>query len=106
MLKKLWLAALLLTPAIVATPVLAADSAPLAFPGAVGPAAQTVGGRGGKILRVTTLAPDGPGSLKEAIETPGPRDDRHRPPLPDHRRTNRTGPRHHADSHRLRREDA
>ena len=73
MLKKLWLAALLLTPAIIATPVLAVDSAPLAFPGAVGPAAQTIGGRGGKILRVTTLAPDGPGSLKEAIETPGPR---------------------------------
>src|SRR3546814_5161027 len=39
----------------------------------VGPAAQTPGGRGGKILRVTTLAPDGPGSLKAAIETPGAR---------------------------------
>ncbi|MGQ3065165.1 MAG: pectate lyase family protein [Sphingopyxis sp.] len=51
----------------------AADAAPLAFPGAVGPAAETPGGRGGQILRVTTLAPDGPGSLKAAIETPGPR---------------------------------
>ena len=51
----------------------AADAAPLAFPGAIGPAAHTVGGRGGQILRVTTLAPDGPGSLKAAIETPGPR---------------------------------
>ena len=34
---------------------------------------RSVRRRGGKILRVTTLAPDGPGSLKAAIETPGPR---------------------------------
>ena len=33
----------------------------------------TVGGQGGAILRVTTLAASGPGSLKAAIETPGPR---------------------------------
>ena len=33
----------------------------------------TQGGRGGTILRVTTLAADGPGSLKAALETPGPR---------------------------------
>lgn len=45
----------------------------LAFPGAVGWAARTPGGRGGRILRVTTLAASGPGSLREAIETPGPR---------------------------------
>lgn len=45
----------------------------IAFPGAVGPAAQTIGGGGGQILRVTTLASDGPGSLKAAIETQGPR---------------------------------
>ncbi|WP_293975686.1 pectate lyase [Sphingopyxis sp.] len=56
-----------------ASPAWTADAAPLAFPGAVGPAAHTIGGRGGQILRVTTLAPDGPGSLKAAIETPGPR---------------------------------
>jgi len=77
MLKKLWLAALLLAPTVPASVAMAADSAPpfspLAFPGAVGPAAQTPGGRGGRILRVTTLAPVGPGSLKAAIETPGPR---------------------------------
>lgn len=71
--KKPWLAALLLALALSASPALAADTAPLAFPGAAGPAAHTVGGRGGQILRVTTLAPDGPGSLKAAIETPGPR---------------------------------
>jgi hypothetical protein len=45
----------------------------LAFPGAVGWAATTVGGRGGKILRVTNLEADGPGSFKAAIEAKGPR---------------------------------
>jgi|APCry1669188879_1035177.scaffolds.fasta_scaffold13684_2 hypothetical protein len=45
----------------------------LAFPGAVGWAAQTPGGRGGKIIRVTTLAADGPGSLREAVQAKGPR---------------------------------
>ncbi|MDK2760180.1 MAG: pectate lyase [Sphingopyxis sp.] len=70
---KPWLAALFLASSVTSVPVAAASSAPLAFPGAVGPAAQTPGGRGGQILRVTTLAPDGPGSLKAAIETEGPR---------------------------------
>ena len=46
---------------------------PLAFPGAQGWAAHTPGGRGGKILRVTTLAATGPGSFAEAVATPGPR---------------------------------
>ncbi|WP_422059223.1 pectate lyase family protein [Sphingopyxis sp.] len=73
MLKKLWLAALLIAPTVPAGPVFAADSAPIAFPGAVGPAAQTPGGRGGQIIRVTTLAPDGPGSFKAAVEAAGPR---------------------------------
>lgn len=44
-----------------------------AFPGAVGPAAQTPGGRGGQIIRVTNLDPDGPGSFKSAVEAKGPR---------------------------------
>jgi hypothetical protein len=44
-----------------------------AFPGAQGWAAVTPGGRGGKIIRVTTLAPTGAGSLLEAINTDGPR---------------------------------
>ncbi len=69
MLKNLWVAALLIMGALSANPAAAAR----AFPGAVGAAAVTPGGRGGEILRVTTLAPDGPGSLKAAIETPGPR---------------------------------
>lgn len=33
----------------------------------------TTGGSGGALLRVTTLAASGPGSLKAAIDTPGPR---------------------------------
>jgi hypothetical protein len=44
-----------------------------AFPGAMGWAAHTQGGRGGRILRVTTLAADGPGSLVAALEAQGPR---------------------------------
>lgn len=35
--------------------------------------ADTRGGRGGKIIRVTTLAAQGPGSLRAALETKGPR---------------------------------
>jgi pectate lyase len=53
--------------------VAAPAAPPLAFPGAQGWAAHTPGGRGGKLLRVTTLAANGPGSLREAIETQGPR---------------------------------
>ena len=73
MAKKPWITALFLALSLSSGSAMAAGAAPLAFPGAVGPAAQTPGGRGGKILRVTTLAPDGPGSLKAAIETPGAR---------------------------------
>lgn len=45
----------------------------LAFPGAVGWAATTPGGRGGRILRITRLDGSGPGSLRAALETSGPR---------------------------------
>ena len=44
-----------------------------AFPGAEGMGAMTTGGRGGKVIYVTTLDPSGPGSLLEALTTPGPR---------------------------------
>ncbi|WP_420822468.1 pectate lyase family protein [Sphingomonas crocodyli] len=54
-------------------PVSGVSAAPIAFPGAVGWAAKTPGGRGGRIIRVTTLASDGPGSFKAAIEAKGPR---------------------------------
>jgi hypothetical protein len=50
-----------------------ATSSELAFPGALGWAAHTPGGRGGKVIKVTTLAPTGPGSFTEAVETKGPR---------------------------------
>ncbi len=73
MLKKLLFAALMIAPILSASPAPAADPAGGAFPGAVGPAAATPGGRGGRIIRVTTLAPDGPGSFKAALEAKGPR---------------------------------
>ncbi|MCA9618755.1 MAG: hypothetical protein KC731_07030 [Myxococcales bacterium] len=44
-----------------------------AFPGAEGFGTDTPGGRGGAVLVVTTLAADGPGSLQQALLTPGPR---------------------------------
>lgn len=44
-----------------------------AFPGAEGFGANATGGRGGAVIRVTTLAESGPGSLRAALETPGPR---------------------------------
>ena len=44
-----------------------------AFPGAEGFGANTPGGRGGKVIRVTNLKPSGAGSLQAACSTPGPR---------------------------------
>lgn len=69
------LVAAFLTPGTLlgAPPVASADEAQKAFPGAQGWAARTPGGRGGRILRVTTLATDGPGSLAAAVAARGPR---------------------------------
>ncbi len=50
-----------------------AQAGPLAFPGALGWASATPGGRGGEIIRVTNLNGEGPGSLRAAIEADGPR---------------------------------
>ncbi|MFP4250402.1 MAG: hypothetical protein ACLFU7_12130, partial [Armatimonadota bacterium] len=44
-----------------------------AFPGAEGFGADTPGGRGGRVIEVTTLDRDGPGSFNEAIRAEGPR---------------------------------
>ncbi|AEE49863.1 outer membrane adhesin-like protein [Haliscomenobacter hydrossis] len=45
-----------------------------AFPGAQGFGTQlTTGGRGGQVIYVSTLNCDGPGSLAEALSTPGPK---------------------------------
>ena len=61
------------SPAPASAPVSEAKAAAVAFPGAQGWAAHTPGGRGGRILRVTTLSAEGPGSLREALDTKGPR---------------------------------
>lgn len=45
----------------------------VAFPGAEGFGAFALGGRGGRVLYVTSLEDDGPGSLREAVETPAAR---------------------------------
>ncbi|WP_332770943.1 pectate lyase family protein [Phenylobacterium sp.] len=60
--------------ALAATPTFAkAAQTQLAFPRALGWASATPGGRGGAILKVTTLAAEGPGSLAEALAAKGPR---------------------------------
>jgi hypothetical protein len=46
---------------------------PIAFPGAEGFGQYTTGGRGGKVLVVTTLEDDGPGSFRKAVQAKGPR---------------------------------
>ncbi len=44
-----------------------------AFPGAEGGGKYSFGGRGGKVMVVTSLADEGPGTLREACETGGSR---------------------------------
>ncbi|MDD2617847.1 MAG: pectate lyase, partial [Bacteroidales bacterium] len=43
----------------------------LAFPGAEGFGVNSRGGRGGKVIYVSNLNDEGPGSLREAVEQEG-----------------------------------
>ncbi len=58
--------------ALLATSALALEPLP-AFPGAEGAGSTTPGGRGGRVLFVTTLADSGPGSFRAACDAEGPR---------------------------------
>ena len=75
LLSALIASALAVLPAtgIAAPPADRGETSAVAFPGAMGWAAHTPGGRGGRILRVTTLAAEGPGSFTEAVNAKGPR---------------------------------
>jgi pectate lyase len=51
----------------------ASECLALAFPGAEGYGARSLGGRGGKVIFVTSLADSGPGTLRAALAEPWPR---------------------------------
>lgn len=62
----------LIVPGLLALALAAAvQAAPLAFHGAEGFGRNAVGGRGGEVSIVTTLADAGPGSLRDALSKPG-----------------------------------
>jgi pectate lyase len=68
--------ALMMAFAVAATAVandVANAAARPAFPGAQGPGAASLGGRGGRVIAVTTLNRDGAGSLRAALAASGPR---------------------------------
>lgn len=74
LLSRRWSGTTVLLALLLAAPAQAAPAEPgIAFPGAVGWAATTPGGRGGDILKVTSLEADGPGSLRAALAHDGRR---------------------------------
>ncbi len=58
---------------LVSTLIGASFAEPLAFPGAEGEGAYASGGRGGTVYVVTSVADDGPGTLREAVAAEGTR---------------------------------
>jgi hypothetical protein len=70
--SRLRLISLFLVAALASAPLAPASDLP-AFPGAEGFGSTTPGGRGGKILFVTSLDDSGPGSLRAACEADGAR---------------------------------
>ncbi|HEX8141316.1 MAG TPA: hypothetical protein VF553_01895 [Pyrinomonadaceae bacterium] len=60
-------------PAAASAPAASAPAEIPAFPGAEGFGSTTAGGRGGRVLFVTSLNDSGPGSLRAACEAEGPR---------------------------------
>ncbi len=56
-----------------AVPALAQQPTASLPPSGLPPTSLPSGGQGGRIIRVTTLKPDGPGSIREALRADGPR---------------------------------
>lgn len=69
---RAWLILLFATSILAAASGAQAPALP-AFPGAEGFGSTTPGGRGGRVIAVTTLADAGPGSFRAAVEAEGPR---------------------------------
>jgi pectate lyase len=64
---------LLLSATAAIAPPPAVPAQMLAFPGAEGAGRFALGGRAGRVIRVTNLQDSGPGSLRSAVEDKGPR---------------------------------